>query len=158
MSYHGSARTLTSSDCRFVLAAAALCMVALRAVGGSSQSPAPKSELETITVEAARDREKLGQQVNHFVSAIAVQRFDQSLANWQREIPICPLVAGLPRADGEYMLRRLSQIALSVGAPLAQDQCKPNFYVVVTSEPDALLKAWNKRDVNLFDNGDDHGY
>jgi hypothetical protein len=158
MSYHGWAKTLTSRDRRFILAAAALFMLALRAIGGPSQTPAAKSELETITVEAAREREKLAQQVNQFVSAIAVQRFDQSLANWQREIPICLLVAGLPREDGEYMLRRLSQIALSVGAPLAPDHCKPNFFVVIASEPDALLKAWSKRDVNLFDNGDDHGY
>jgi hypothetical protein len=55
------------------------------------------------------------------------------------------------------MLTRLSQIAASVGAPLAPQHCKPNLYVVVTSEPDALLKAWNKRDVNLFESGDDHG-
>ncbi len=55
------------------------------------------------------------------------------------------------------MLTRLSQIAASAGAPLAPQHCKPNLYVVVTSEPDALLKAWNKRDVRLFDNGDDHG-
>ncbi len=56
------------------------------------------------------------------------------------------------------MLTRLSQIALSAGAPLAADHCKPNFFVVVTSEPDALLKAWGRRDVRMFENGDDHGY
>jgi hypothetical protein len=73
-------------------------------------------------------------------------------------MPMCPLVAGLPREDGEYVLTRLSQIAASAGAPLAPDHCKPNFFVVVTSEPDALLKAWSKRDVRMFENGDDHGY
>jgi hypothetical protein len=157
MSYHGWANTLTSRE-RFVLAAAGLFLLAFRVVGGPAPSSTPKVEIEAITVEAARAREKLTQQVNQFVSAIVVRRSDQSLANWQVDIPICPLVAGMPRADGEYMLRRLSQIAVSAGAPLAPDRCKPNFFVVVTSEPDALLKAWSKRDVNLFDNGDDHGY
>jgi hypothetical protein len=158
MIYHGWAKPITSRDGWFVLAAAGLWLLAFRAIGGPPPSSTPNVEIETITVEAARAREKVAQQVNQFVSAIAVTRWDQSLANWQVEIPICPLVAGLPRADGEYMLKRLSQIAVSVGAPLAADHCKPNFFVVVTSEPDALLKAWSKRDVRIFENGDDHGY
>src|ERR1700677_2486256 len=157
MSYHHWANTITSKDRGFVLAAAVLSLLAFRVIGGAPPTSTPKAEIETITVEAARERERVAQQVNQFVSAIAVKRSDQSLANWQREIPICPWVAGLPRGDGEYMLTRLSQIAASAGAPLAPQHCKPNLYVVVTSEPDALLKAWNKRDVNLFESGDDHG-
>jgi hypothetical protein len=113
MSYHGWAKTLTSRDYRFVLAAAGLSLLAFRAIGGPPASSTPKVEIETITVEAARAREKVAQQVSQFVSAIAVQRWDQSLANWQLEIPICPLVAGLPRADGEYMLNRHHRAAPS---------------------------------------------
>jgi hypothetical protein len=158
MSYFSWAKTLTFRDSRFALAATGLTLLTFGALGGAPPSSTPKVEIETITVEAARAREKVAQQVNQFVSTIAVKRWDQSLANWQLEIPICPLVAGLPRADGEYMLTRLSQIAMSAGAPLAPDHCKPNFFVVVTSEPDALLKAWSKRDVRMFENGDDHGY
>lgn len=157
MSHHRWEKTLTFKDGGFVLAAAALSLIAFRVIGAPPPTSTPKAEIETITVEAARERKRVAQQVNQFVSAIAVKRSDQSLANWQREIPICPLVAGLPREDGEYMLTRLSQIAAAAGAPLAPRHCKPNLYVVVTSEPDALLKAWNKRDVNLFESGDDHG-
>jgi hypothetical protein len=39
------------------------------------------------------------------------------------------------------MLTRLSQIAASAGAPLAPQHCKPNLFVVVTSEPNALLSG-----------------
>jgi hypothetical protein len=157
MSYHSWAKTLSSKDGGFLLAAAVLSLLAFRAIGGPPPTSTPKVGIETITVEAARERERVAQQVNQFVSAIAVRRRDQSLANWQREIPICPLVAGLPRGEGEYLLTRLSEIAASAGAPLAPQHCKPNLFVVVTSEPNDLLKAWNKRDVYLFDNGDDHG-
>jgi hypothetical protein len=131
------------------------------AVCAFAQAPpnnSPRADIETITVQAAREHAILVRQVNQFVSAIAVQRSDQSLANWQRETPVCPLVAGLPRADGEYVLARLSEIASSAGAPLAPGKCKPNLFVVVTSSPDALLKAWTRRDPDLFDNGDDHGF
>jgi hypothetical protein len=131
--------------------------LSLSALQTAADTPPGNEHLDTVTVEAARQREMVVRQVSKFVSGITVVRSDQSLANWQREIPICPLVAGLPREDGEYMLRRLSQIAQSAGAPLAPEHCKPNLYIVVTSEPDALLKAWSKRDVRMFDNGDDHG-
>jgi hypothetical protein len=60
------------------------------------------------------------------------------------------LVAGLPRDDGEFILTRLSSIASAAGAPLGPAHCKPNFYIIVTSQPDALLKAWNQRDTNMF--------
>lgn len=136
----------------------ALSLFAFCAVADAPPATDSKAHLDTITVEAAKEHEKLERRVLNFVSGIAVARRDQSLANWQPEIPICLLVAGLPREDGEYMLTRLSQMAASAGAPLAPEHCKPNFYVVVTSEPDALLKAWGKRDVRMFENGDDRGY
>lgn len=142
----------------YALAVVLLLLIAMCAVADAPQASEPNAHVDTITVEAAREHEKLERQVNKFVSGIAVERRDESLANWQPEIPMCPLVAGLPREDGEYMLTRLSQIAASAGAPLAPDHCKPNFFVVVTSEPDALLKAWSKRDVRMFENGDNHGY
>jgi hypothetical protein len=113
-----------------------------------------KSHIDTITVEAERDRKALERQVNSFVTGIAVTPRDQSLANWQTQTPICFLVAGLPREGGEYMLTRLSKIAASAGAPLAPEHCKPNFYVVVTSQADALLKAWGKRDTRMFGDAD----
>jgi hypothetical protein len=109
-----------------------------------------KSTLTGITVEGRRDREIVERQVGRFVSGLA-QPLDDSPARWQRRTPICPLAAGLPRNDGEFMLARLSSIAVGVGAPVAPEHCKANFYVIVTSEPDALLEAWSKRDPWMFD-------
>jgi hypothetical protein len=60
-------------------------------------------------------------------------------------------VAGLPKAQGEFVLARLSQIATAVKAPLAGGHCKPNFYVVVASQPELLLKKWQRRDRRMFD-------
>ena len=85
-----------------------------------------------------------------FVGQIAAKPYESSLARWQTVAPICPLVAGLSREDGEYILARLSKIAAAAGAPLAPEHCKPNLYIVVSADPDALLKAWNKRDVWMF--------
>ncbi len=109
---------------------------------------ADKPGLEQITVEARRERAVVEHQVSSFVSAISAAPFHESLARWK--IPICPLVAGLPRAHGEFILTRVSRIASDAGVPLARENCRGNFYVIVTADPDALLKAWIKRDISIF--------
>jgi hypothetical protein len=118
---------------------------------------APAAHIDTITVEAARHREAVERQVKAFVGQIAAKPYEASLARWQTVAPICPLVAGLSREDGEYILARLSKIAAAAGAPLAPEHCKPNLYIVVSADPDALLKAWNKRDVWMFGDESDQG-
>jgi hypothetical protein len=137
---------------------AALVAFLLLATSAKAESPAkspqPQSgaELNTITVEGRRDRAILERRVKAFVSGITTAPYQDSLARWQKETPICPLVAGLPHDDGEYMLSRLSQIATSAGASLAPRSCKPNFYVIVTSVPDELIAAWSKRNPFMFGN------
>jgi hypothetical protein len=131
----------------------------LFSVGANAQSTtaAPAPHIDTITVEAARHREEVERQVKAFVGQIAVKPYESSLARWQTVVPMCPLVAGLPREDGEFILARLSKIAAAARAPLAPEHCKPNLYIVVSANPDALLKAWNKRDVRMFGNESDQG-
>jgi hypothetical protein len=113
--------------------------------------------LDTITVEAARHREIVERQVRAFVGQIAVKPYDSTLARWEPVAPICPLVAGLTRENGEFILARVSKIAAAAGAPLAAEHCKPNLYIVVSADPDALLKAWNKRDVWMFGDESEQG-
>jgi hypothetical protein len=105
-----------------------------------------KGSLKTITVEGKR--EVIERQVKNFVSAIAVAPFDESLARWRT--PICPLVAGLPRDHGEFILTRFSQIAKAAGATLAPEHCRGNLYIVVTADPSGLLNAWSKRETRMF--------
>jgi hypothetical protein len=119
-----------------------------------SSQPQTSAPLDTITVKAKRARAMLEHRVDKFVYGITVAPFEDSIARWQKQTPICPLVAGLSHDDGEYMLSRLSQIAAAAGASLAPENCRPNFFVVVTSVPDELIAAWSKRN-NLF--GDAYG-
>ena len=116
-----------------------------------------KSGLDSTTVLAARDRATVERNVRTFVNAIAVKPGDESLARWQPQIPLCPLVAGMPNSDGEYVLSRISKIATAAGAPLAPAHCKGNFYIIVTSDPEGVIKAWMKRDVRMFGDETDQG-
>jgi hypothetical protein len=115
------------------------------------------SAIDSTIVEAPRDRAAVERQVRAFVSAIAVKPGDESLARWQVQIPMCPLVAGMPNQDGEFILTRISRIAATAGAPIAPANCKANLYVIVTSDPDGVLKAWSKRDVRMFGDEADQG-
>ena len=58
----------------------------------------------------------------------------------------------MTRAGGEFVLARLSQVARDAGAPLAPEKCTPNFLVVLTARPEALLKKWWTRNPRLFNN------
>lgn len=123
-----------------------------RAEGAASEADGG-SKLNSVTVEADRNHAALKRQVDEFVSAVAARPVDESLVRWGA--PICPLVGGLPRDQAEFALARLSQIAASVGAPLAPAgrTCSPNFYIVATDKPDALIAGWRKRDARLFGSG-----
>jgi hypothetical protein len=102
--------------------------------------PASADSLDQITVQAQRDREKLRHEVNAFVStAILQSHYDESLERWT-DAPVCPLVAGLNKEQGEFILARLSQIVKKAGAPLGPEKCKPNFFVIVSSDPEPKLK------------------
>jgi hypothetical protein len=134
-----------------------LLALSLLAVVATAAPPGPptqqsKAELDEITVKAKRDRAMLERRVKTFVSGITATPFQNSLARWQKEIPICPAVAGMTHDHGEYMLSQLSQIAAAAGAPLAPERCKPNFYVIVTGVPDQLIAAWGKRNPWIFGN------
>lgn len=111
--------------------------------------------LDTVTVEAQRERE-LHRQISSFVASFDVTYLNAPLERWNS--PICPLVAGLPNERGEFILARLSQIARDSHAPLAPEHCRPNLYVVVTSQPDLLVEKWTRRDRNMFNSCSGYGY
>jgi hypothetical protein len=109
----------------------------------SSAPASPATRLAEVTVTARRLA--LEQRVSQFVNQIAAaENGDEGLARWEVP-PACPLVSGLPREDGEFILERLSEIAHAAGVPLGDEHCHPNLYILVTSEPEDLLKGMEKR-------------
>jgi hypothetical protein len=106
--------------------------------------PVIADSLDQITVQAQRNREKLKHDVDQFVSSAIVQsHYDGSLERWTY-VDVCPQVAGLNKAQGEFLLARLSQIARAAGVPLGGETCKPNFIVIVTEEPEPVLKKMTR--------------
>lgn len=129
---------------RFALA---VVLSALSLVTGLAGAASRDKATEEVIVEGTRP--EIEQRVYTFVTGITHQGYAvDSLARWNK--PICPLVAGIPREQGEFMLHHLSQAVLAAGAPLAASKCKPNFHVVLVSDPDELLDLWRKRAPRLF--------
>jgi hypothetical protein len=103
----------------------------------------------TVTIEAQRRREQLRREVDQFVEAtIARPRTDDSLLRWDGAV--CPLVAGLTREQGEFVLARLSTIARAANAPLAGETCAANLFVIVARNPSGFLWLWWQHDRRLF--------
>jgi hypothetical protein len=118
---------------RLFLLAAAGILAGVQAGSAAAQSSAPTE----VTVTASR--EALAPRVLKFVNQIAVRQNDEGLPRWQD--PVCPLITGLPRQEGEFTLGRISQIATAAKVPLAGEHCRPNLFIFVTTQPTQLLKA-----------------
>jgi hypothetical protein len=107
----------------------------------AAAADAPANPVEEVTVFA--QRLKLEAKIANFVYGITTQENYEGLARWTS--PLCPQVTGLTREQGEYVLERVSEIALAAGAPLAGEECHPNLFVFVTNEPQELLQAMESR-------------
>ncbi|HEX3843399.1 MAG TPA: hypothetical protein VHV80_03470 [Steroidobacteraceae bacterium] len=94
----------------------------------------------SVTIQATQEQ-ALRHRVDDFVASVIAQPIAQeSLLRWNT--PVCPLVVGLPRNWGELILARISQAARDAHAPLAGEHCEPNLFVVVSPQPDQVLKQW----------------
>jgi hypothetical protein len=138
-------------------AVAILSTMAARAMAGPESTPksprsatsaAPAVELDPVTVEAQRRRALVDKQVSEFVYSIAGPAKVESLARWN--VPVCIATAGLTAAEAEFVKRRLARIAVDADVPLGGPDCGPNFVVIVTPEPEKLLKAWWSEEHRLF--------
>ena len=124
------------------------CLMLSTLLVSSPALPADRP-LDSITVEAKKRREELEHQVEQFAQTAVVHHFGEALMRW--DTAVCPLVAGLPREQGEFVLRRLSLATKNAGAPLAPEKCAANFFVLVTSQADRILKELKEKRPRLFD-------
>jgi hypothetical protein len=111
-------------------------------------APAAEDQVtEEVIVKGTRP--EVEKRVNTFVNGVTQRGYSvESLVRWNK--PICPLVAGIPADQGEFILRGISQAVRDARAELDDEKCKPNFHVVLTPEPDQLLDLWRKRAPKLY--------
>jgi len=120
------------------------------ATSSASESAGASAASAEVTVTARRA--ELAPKVAAFVQQISEVANGEGLPRWQ--VPVCPLVAGLAREQGEFILGRVSEIAREAGVPLAGEQCRPNLYILVTAHPQESLQELAKRNYSLMFLGD----
>jgi hypothetical protein len=129
---------------------AANALAAPQSTSSSAEAPPAADsdvKLESVTVEARR-RERINRQVSEYVYSIAGSGNVESLARWK--VPLCPAIAGLAGAEADFVKRRIAKIASDAGVPLGDEGCAPNFVVILSPAPKALLKDWWSEDHDLF--------
>lgn len=82
--------------------------------------------------------ERLQEMVRTFVGEVATAPSgEQQMARWDRKV--CPLIAGLPARQMQYMADRIAQRAHQVGLETEGPGCRANILIFVT--PDASVFA-----------------
>jgi hypothetical protein len=95
----------------------------------------PRAQI-TVTAKALKQR------VDNYVSKVSgghVNTDDHPMAVWR--VPICALVAGLPENDGQFVFDRLTGDFTAWSIPLGQAGCRPNFFIIATTNPEVTLKS-----------------
>jgi hypothetical protein len=124
-----------------IIAIVLVALLALLSELAPAAQPGTAEALDEVTVTASRI--SVERRVAKFVDEIASVENADGLPRWLN--PVCPLVSGLPKEAGEFILGRLSDVARAVGVPLAAERCHPNLYILISPEPKALLRAMEKR-------------
>lgn len=114
---------------RRLFAAAALAVLA----PASAMAQEEQAEPDIVVVG-----ERLQEMVRSFVGEVATAPSgEQQMARWDRKV--CPLIAGLPARQMQYMADRIAQRAHQVGLEAEGPGCRANILIFVT--PDASVFA-----------------
>jgi hypothetical protein len=102
-------------------------------------TPAAASTPPPLPEVTIKGRLTLQRRLSSFVHGITELQNAEGVARWND--PVCPLVAGLPGPEGEFILERVSEIARAAQVPLAGEHCRPNFNVLVSADPQRDLEG-----------------
>jgi hypothetical protein len=115
---------------------------ALALFGQTAQDPdsqpspeAPVTEVEEVTVRAQRVREA----VNSFLDEVTDPPRGRGPARWSDSV--CVGAVNLRRTSGQYVVDRVSEVALDLGLDIGEPGCSPNILVLATEDGPGLARA-----------------
>ena len=127
----------------------------IAAVALISASASAQTNLEGVAVESTHRNPRINPQVSEFVSSIAMPIQHESMARWS--VHLCIFAAGLLAKEGDFVQRRIADVASEAGIPVEPAGCAANFVVVVTPDPEGFLRDWWSEEPNLFNRERGHG-
>jgi len=105
----------------------------------AQSAPQPEAQLEDIIVEGLR----LQEASKAFVESVGAAPRGTSLATWTRTV--CVGVTGLPTNHAQYLIDRVSALALELGLEVGEPGCKPNVIVLAAEDGRATAEALVQR-------------
>jgi hypothetical protein len=121
----------------------AIAALALVAAAAAAQTP-----LGPVDVESSRRNPRINPLVSEFVSSVAGPVQHESMARWSRHL--CVFTAGLEPGEGDFVRRRITDVATEAGIPVDPPGCQVNFVAVVTPDPETFLRDWWHEEPRLF--------
>ena len=130
-----------------VMGFARSCLLSLACLGITAGAFAANDPLETVEVTASR--EKLRREIQTFVHKVT-RLEGEFVGRWGG--PICPMVVGPADAQAQFIQNRLIDVydTVSKRKPSANAKCRPNLFVIITDQADAVLADWKIRDPGMF--------
>lgn len=105
-------------------------------------------EEPTIIVQGERELEI--DELRDVVRDVAMRGRNYETPLEQYQTPLCPKVVGLGDRMGAYVSERIRSNAMAVGVEVADADCEANALVIVTDDPDLLIKKMQESHPRLF--------
>jgi hypothetical protein len=114
--------------------AAALALSAPAVAQVPDRDPGP-TELEGVVVEGRR----LSETIERFVDDVVAPPPGRGPARWDRKV--CVGALNLRREAAQVVVDQVSRVALNLGLEPGDPGCKPNIFIIASSDGEALAKA-----------------
>lgn len=108
----------------------------------------PATVVEGVTVTGRRAVRDHSEAVSEHARALASPTRRGRLALWRSEL--CVGVVGLPQVHGAYIAERIADEAHALGVRVGNAGCRPNVFVLVTSQPDRAAADLQDRYAGAF--------
>lgn len=104
---------------------------------GQTAPQTPPGPDEAVAVEDILvNGRPLVDRAREFVTEIAAPPSKRNLATWRNQI--CVTAVNMPRAHGQALVDRVSEVAMHLGVPIGEPGCEPNVILAMTLDARTL--------------------
>jgi hypothetical protein len=122
-------------------------LTALCALSGGMPAHSAEEPLDTVVVQGSR--EQMRREIQTFVHKVT-RLEGEFVGRWGGFV--CPMAVGVSDAQALFIQHRIVEVQNTVRKkqPKADEECRPNLFVIVTDEADRVLADWKERDPGMF--------
>lgn len=116
--------------------------------GQTAPQTAPDPDEAVAVEDILVNGRPLVDRAREFVSEIAAPPNNRNLATWRTEM--CVMAVNMPRAHGQALVDRVSQLALHLGVTIGEPGCEPNVVIAMSTDASAMAAQLVERRERTF--------